>query len=525
MTFSILPSTSDQDANDENSATKSAGNQRTTSVQMLTNSLSLLSFQLISWLLSLAVALVLPRYLGPSIVGSLYFSMSVIGISTVFMGLSNTDLIIKAVARKPATVEPWLSSGMTIRVVVGILMLLFAPTALLISGYSNDIIFIVIIMGISSIISSLSEFLGAVLQGLGWMGRRAAIGVLNRLAVTGGTLALVLAGRGVVEMVGIGIPVELATLALLLVLFHRWGYRLARPSLVMIRHILAGSTSFLLSGICLVVYSQLNILLLNHLAGEEAVAWYGAPIRLLGTAMFIPTVLLGAAYPVLAQLHTTDPSALLIQARRVLIGVITCATPLAIVLVLYGDAIVIVLYGEAFAPAGPVMRVFGLFLTAIYLNTFVGRLLQAVDRQLVWAGVMAVVTVLALPLYAGLIMWGQSVGQASVAAAYGLLISELAMTAAGLVILSRHQLGTTCAQVLGKAGLATLTFAMAYLILAPLLPLVGLITGTVSYLAVAWWLRLVPIAELIAIQRLIGERLSVIRRSGWSGRLNASESK
>ena len=110
-----------------------------------------------------------------------------------------------------------------------------------------------------------------------------------------------------------------------------------------------------------------------------------------------------------------------------------CATPLALLLGVYGEPLVTLLYGPAFAPAGPVLHVFGLVLFAVYLNVFVSRTLEAMDRQHVWAVVLIAATVLAVLSTRPWIMWGASMGQASLFAAYGLLITELGQTIPGLM--------------------------------------------------------------------------------------------
>jgi O-antigen/teichoic acid export membrane protein len=198
---------------------------------------------------------------------------------------------------------------------------------------------------------------------------------------------------------------------------------------------------------------------------------------------------------------------MLVQARRVLVGLLVCASPLVLVLGVYGSPLVQLLYGPAFAPGGPVLQVFGLVLMATYLNIYVARLLEVMDRQRIWAGVMLVAVLLALPMNWLLISWSQGAGQASLGAAVGLLLSELAMTIPGLVILSRYHLGRVCLVVLAKGGLALLAAAACLALLTPISLVLAVGVAALAYGAVAWWLRIVPPDDLARGWAIIRTRL------------------
>lgn len=491
-------------------------------LRLVRNSLALLATQLVSWLLSFAVMLVVPRYLGPTTAGALFFAMSVVGLAGLTAGLANSMLVIKSVARAPDETGVWLLNGLIVRLAMGGLGLAVALLLLAVMGYDADTRRLVLLVGLAGVAGALAELASAGFQGLQWMGLDSLVGIVSRLLGAGATLALVFGQRPVEEIAAIGIPLALLQLAVQLAYLWRRGYRFGRPSLRLTRTIVSESQPFLLAGVCLVLYSQINPLLLSRLADERAVAWFAVPTRLLGTGLFVPTVLLGAAYPLLAQLYAVDPAAMLVQARRVLVGLLACATPIGLVLGFYGTPIVVALYGEEYRPSGPVLQVFGLVLVALYLNIFVSRLLGAMDQQKVWGLVMLAATVLALPINAIGITLGQRHGMASLGAAYGLLVTELAMLIPGLVVLGRHRLGWVCLGILAKSAVAAGAAASVLLLLQPLSAIGAPLAAVVGFIGTAWYTRIVPPADLARAWALTRHAVQPAA-SRWAARLRREE--
>lgn len=464
--------------------------------RLVRNSLALFSTQLVTWGLTFCVSLVLPRYLGPTTAGSLYFASSVINLFNLTLLTAHGMLVTKAIARTPEAVAAWLSNALAIRVGIGTVSLAATLAGVAALGYPAETLALVALMGIASLLATFVDLVGAIYQGLQWMSLQARALIAGKVLGAAATLALVFWQRGIVEITAVGVPLALAQAAIIGLPLWRRGYRAIRPRWSMMRGIVTGSMPLLLSDLCLLVYAEMNTVLLRQLAGEQAVAYYAVPMRLLGTVLFVPTILIGAAFPVLAQLYRVDQAAMQRQARRVLVAIMACATPLALLFSLHGPTVVHLLYGDGYAAAGPVLQALGLVVVSVYLNTFVGRLLIAIDRQRAWTAVMIVAVALALPINAFIIGQAQARGQASLGAALALLLSECAMTIPGLLILHRYHLARACLGVLAKAAVATLAAALIMLALTPALGIVSFAPGMLGYLAVAWWLRIVPTSDI-----------------------------
>jgi O-antigen/teichoic acid export membrane protein len=191
-----------------------------------------------------------------------------------------------------------------------------------------------------------------------------------------------------------------------------------------------------------------------------------------------------------------------------LVGLLICALPLTLVMVIGGPFIITTLYGPDFAPAGPVFQIFGLILLAMYLNIFCAQLLAVMDRQRIWAIVLVVATIAAVPVNWFLISWAHSFGQASNGAAFGLLVTELAQTVPGFIILSRLQLRGVIQSVLGKGLLALVVAGACGWPLASISPILATAVALIVYAGACWQLRLISAEELGNLRALAAQALA-----------------
>lgn len=476
--------------------------------QLLRNSAAILAFQVVSMILNFAVNLFLPRYLGPTVTGTIYFIASLTALIDLSHGLGHGMLLVKTIAREPHRAGQMLANALTIRLGMAILSLILLPIGLLLAGYDGTFVALAMIALLGTISLSLSDGIGSTYQGLNWMGLQSIFMIIARTSIAAATLTLVFGQRSVYEIVAVTFPIAIIQVVAMLWPLARAGHWLRRPDFAGIGQMMRQSVPFALFGASLIFYMQLNPILLGQFASKDDVAFYGLGLRLAGVMMIIPGNLITAAMPLLSRLWLGDRLAFFGHSRRLLVVLMIASTFPALLFWFFGHSLALVLYGPNFQAVGPVLQVWGLALIATYLNTFVGGLLAAMDRQRIWTVVMIVASVVALPVNIGLIIFTRDGGQASLGAAAGFFLSELMMTIPGFIILSRHQLGHLFLAVLARGAAATGVAALILHFLyelGSLSPWLCIPIAGVGYLLAAWLFRLVPHEELTIVRRLVDQ--------------------
>jgi PST family polysaccharide transporter len=113
----------------------------------------------------------------------------------------------------------------------------------------------------------------------------------------------------------------------------------------------------LLSGMAIMLYMRIDVLMLEASLGLEAVGIYGGATRISEAWYFVPTAIAAAAAPSIAAVHRRDPAAYQASVRRLLDILAAIALAAAVVLSLLSAPIVGTLLGREFAASAPVLAV------------------------------------------------------------------------------------------------------------------------------------------------------------------------
>src|SRR5262245_38841669 len=123
------------------------------SIRLVRNILAMVASQLISWSLTLAVTLFLPRYVGAAGLGRLAFATSFVGIFGVFIPLGTSDVLVREIARKPERTGELLVASMLLRLPLGLLMTGLAVAIAYLLGYPELTRILVIWMALGTVVS------------------------------------------------------------------------------------------------------------------------------------------------------------------------------------------------------------------------------------------------------------------------------------------------------------------------------------------------------------------------------------
>ena len=185
------------------------------------NASVLLGTQVLMWLLTMALTIVLPRYLGAVGVGKLHFASSLwmmIGVITAF----GTDLLLtKEIARQPERTSTLFGSAIVLR--LGFFVVGYGITigALHFYGYPADTIKIVCLVGIATLIRQFVAVAQAILQGLERMELFSVGEILSNALYTTLGILFLLNGWSIYAITGLMIVAAGVNLAIHLFFLNR----------------------------------------------------------------------------------------------------------------------------------------------------------------------------------------------------------------------------------------------------------------------------------------------------------------
>lgn len=477
------------------------------------NASVLFGTQVLMWLLTMALTIVLPRYLGATGVGKLHFASSLwimIGVITAF----GTDLLLtKEIARQPERASTLFGSAIILR--LGFFVVGYSGTigALYFFGYPADTIKIVGLVGIATLIRQFVAVAQAILQGLERMELFSLGEILSNALYTVFGILLLLNGWSIYAITGLMIGTALFNLAIHLFLLNRLYPLRLTVDHQHIAHLVKAGWPYLLSSFFLVAYMQVDVIIISALVDERAIGWYSAASRLFGTFLFIPAVYITAAFPVLSRMFVDDQDGLQQLISKSFDTLFLLSVPIGLGITIIANPLVVLIFGEEFANSGPILAVLGIVLILTYQNILIGRFLISMDRQNAWTLVMAIATVATVPLDMVLVPWCETTfANGALGGALAFVITEMGMLLVGLRLLpagalSRTNLWTALRVLVAGMGMMAVVWQFESLFIG-----IPILMGAVSYITMVLLLRIIPKEDFRLLQGVVQQFLGKFRR-------------
>ena len=123
------------------------------------------------------------------------------------------------------------------------------------------------------------------------------------------------------------------------------------------RELLGKSYHYILSGLMVSVYGQMDRIMLKSMMGEESVGYYSAALTICSMWPFVVAAITDASRPIILAQHKTDPAQYQKNLTRLYSVIIYVSVAAALAITVLSKLIIRILYGEAYDPAQSVLCV------------------------------------------------------------------------------------------------------------------------------------------------------------------------
>lgn len=449
----------------------------------LGNAFILLTSQGVTWMFAFVVAIVQPRYLGPAATGQLRLGLSLWAMAEVFIAFGTPTLLTLRFARGHEGNTDLLGGALVLQCGMYFIASLGVMAFALLAGYERRAVTVIALVGISSLFNCIAGVGRGALMGLERMEFIAVADVVGKLVLSAAVVVVLVMGADVRSVAVVIVVGSALNAALLLMALKRLGLR-TRFRSGLTRELMRESRSFLLVDATLVLYQQLDVVIISLLIGATSVGWYSSANALFGSLMFVPSILMSSLFPVLVRLSVERPDALLMSMRRAFTGLIVIAAPVGLGTMLLADRIAVLLFGSDFAGAGPVLAVMGLALVATFPSILFGRYALAIGKQRFWAALMIVATVATVPLDLVFVSWtDRAFDNGAIGGSMSFLVTETFLVVVGAWRLMPQLFDRSTVLRLAKTAVAATAMCAAVWPLRAAFIAVPIVAGAVTYCA------------------------------------------
>ncbi|WP_144501116.1 flippase [Bacillus nitratireducens] len=305
-------------------------------------------FQLV---LGLVVGIWTARYLGPSNYGVLNYGASFVAFFSVICSLGLENVIIKYFVDYPKKNNVILFSAITIRLVVSIISILVIYFIVSITHYNEKIIIAVIMLqSLALIFNSLdtidywfqSRLMSKYVVIAKSIARLFASIWKVYLLVSGASLQF-FALSGAIEAMVVGI--------ILLVIYFKKNSIHVSFSRHYSKELLLNSYHFILSGLLVTLFTQMDRIMLGNLIGQESVGVYSVASTIATLWYFVPLAVINSSRPIILKKRQVSIPEYQLSLKRLYSFIFWLGVLVAVFITLFSNVIIKTLYGQQYIEA------------------------------------------------------------------------------------------------------------------------------------------------------------------------------
>jgi O-antigen/teichoic acid export membrane protein len=341
--------------------------------------------QLLARAITLAVSVVTvsltARTLDPSGFGVWSGISNYVGLFAVLTDLGFMNAAMLRMSGEPERESEWLGALMIARIALALLaMALCAGSIPLLLGGANHRHEVAVLFTLA-IPTAAAGALMSVFQARLRVGLMLALTVLQSGLWLGAVIFLAIEHGSVVAFAAANVGLLFVVAALQIRVTRKHARIAWRAGVALVKPLARVAIPLGVAGVMIVVYFQVDSVLLLQMAGAREAGLYGAAYAFLGPLMFLPASVTSSLFPVVSAVYARDPERVrrLVQVAADLMAVISLPI-LAGSLALSGPVIHL-LYGSSFHRSAEILPILMIAFVSICYGTLAGTLAPLLGRQ------------------------------------------------------------------------------------------------------------------------------------------------
>ncbi|MEX0780801.1 MAG: flippase [Balneolales bacterium] len=401
------------------------------------NTTVMVAAQMVTWVAGFVLLLFLPRYLGSEDYGRLFLAMSFAMILSVIIDFGGNYLIPKEVSKSRDKTPLLLISFVGVRTIIWFICMVGLLLFCYLAGYSNTMVLLIMIMGISKFFEGASKVIRSCFQGYELMVYPSLGIVSEQIFVATLAVAALLLGAGPIEIAAVMAAGALLKLIISIKFIPLLVDKLPAFHLNVSYKLLKGSVPYFMWSVFAVIYYRIDAVMLSTMTTESVVGWYGGAYRLFDIVMFLPAILTTVVFPIFSKLWEEQGRGFSNTFQQSLKFILIAGIPMCIMYFSFSENLVSLFYGlDEYSPSVLILQIFSLGILLVYIDFILGSVILASDKQVKWAFVGFAAVILNIGLnYLMIPIFEAEFGNGGVGAAVTTLLTEIFIMVSAVILL------------------------------------------------------------------------------------------
>lgn len=321
--------------------------------KFLGNSGWMIGQQLYYMMLQLVIGSLSARYLGPSNYGLLNYGASIISFFTIICKLGMDGVIINEMIKAPEKRGSYLGSALVLRLCASITSLFLIIGIIRILEPGHTVLYWITFLQSIAVVLQTYEIFNYWFQ-LNLKMKYVSLGTMLAQTIVGIWRIALLATKASVYFFALSSSIQFFVCAVVVIIF----FRRERDKNLKLRfnkedslYLLRNSYHFIITGIAVTFYMQIDKIMIGKLMDSTAVGIYTAAVTIAALWEFIPNALVNSARPLIIELRGKNYQAYIKRFQELLLAVSLLSVCVSIGIMVLGRIVVRILYGVTYADA------------------------------------------------------------------------------------------------------------------------------------------------------------------------------
>ncbi len=328
------------------------------------------------------------RYLGPVGFGQYTIVVAFLQFFAIFGDMGLTLITAQIISQPQANEQKLLSNIFTLRIISSLLFFLAAPIVSWFFPYPFKIKIAIAIFSLAFFFTSLTQVLTGLFQKKLQIIKVTLSDLINKIILVFSVLIVSAFNLG---LLGIIIGGVLSNSVSFLWLFYSTR-KIVKIKLSfdlnIWKKIIKKAWPIAVSIVFNLIYLKTDTLILSLFHSETAVGIYGATFRFLEILIMLPTMFMGLLLPLFTRYWAEKNIEKFKKTMQTALEVLLiAAVPLVIGTLFLAEPIITLIVGKNFIAAAPVLKIIVLASAIVFIGTFYGHIIVALNKQreMIWA--------------------------------------------------------------------------------------------------------------------------------------------
>ena len=329
-----------------------------TSVRLLRNTFFLSVAQIINPILSMFLILVLSRKLGPEGLGIYTTVLTLFTFFSLFSALGLNSYIVREISSTRSKAEKIFLNSFYLGTISSLVFCILMVFTAFILGYSSILLNASIIMATALFFATISIFTQSMLQAFERMEYCSTILIVETIIKVVGGIGVVLAGYQIFHVICIVVLAHVISMFLGMYFVNKHLFKLRiHFEHDLLRKMIKEIPIFFMLSVVVMVYWQIDILMLSKMKGMVDVGYYSAAYRFLTIGIGLTNCYIAAIFPVISRFYVESKNNFQQSCVSSIKYLSITIIPVAVITTYLSKDIIRLFYGDEFIVSAQTLQI------------------------------------------------------------------------------------------------------------------------------------------------------------------------